>query len=416
MFGYILTDDNENVFDSQTAGYIKKSSDTRLVLLQINLKNFSNQALSENALRQIDRIFAMWADSSHDIIVRFLYDWDGNAMQTEPDDISTVKLHMQQTAEIVNSHKNDIFLMQGIFIGSYAEMHSSKYMDTESMTSLALLLDSLIDNDIYLSVRTPQQLRTIFKTSDMSNMSINGRRLRIGLFNDGMLGSKLDLGTYGADDTLFSEVNYDDKGSRTQEIAFQKKLCLLVPNGGEVVSDNVYNDIENAAKDLSDMHVSYLNNAYDPAVVNKWKEQTYHSADEASVYDGLSGYEYITAHLGYRYVLMDSSFEYNTFENNGQLSIIIKNEGFAPSYRNFNVTVSTENFSAGLTHDFPTSEWYPGETTKLTVSIPVSDLKEGDFTLYLKVTDAATGETILFANSGAPDEFGYSLGTLKISK
>ena len=49
----------------------------------------------------------------------------------------------------------------------------------------------------------------------------------------------------------------------------------MVPNGGEVVLDNKYNDIDNAAKDLASMHVSYLNNAHDLAVINKWKKQTY---------------------------------------------------------------------------------------------------------------------------------------------
>lgn len=47
----------------------------------------------------------------------------------------------------------------------------------------------------------------------------------------------------------------------------------MVPNGGEVVLDNKYNDIDNAAKDLASMHVSYLNNAHDLAVINKWKNK-----------------------------------------------------------------------------------------------------------------------------------------------
>lgn len=438
MYGYALNEGGENVFDSQTAEYIKKSSDTRLVLLQINLKNFSNRELPESALRQLDRIFTLWAESSHDIILRFLYDWDGLAMHTEPDDITFVKQHMRQTADIVNRHKNDIFLMQGIFVGSYAEMHNSKYMDAESMTSLALLLDSLIDEEIYLSVRTPAQLRTIFKTADVRNMSTDGRRLRFGLFNDGMLGSELDLGTYGSSGSSFSEENYSQKGDRAQEIAFQKKLCLLVPNGGEVVSDNEYNDIENAAKELSDMHVSYLNRAYDPAVISKWKTQVYNASGQSSVYDGLSGLDYISAHLGYRFVIDNSSFTYSAFKSGGLLKIYIKNDGFAPSYRNFRVTVSVEKngayavqasdggepsgssdgnvISFDLTDDFHTSEWYPGETAELAVSIPVSELKEGSFTVYLNMTDAVSDETILFANDAELGEYGYCLGTLNIGK
>lgn len=68
---------------------------------------------------------------------------------------------------------------------------------------------------------------------------------RLGLFNDGMLGSVYDLGTY--DDTpLTSSSTPGEKGSRSDELIYQYKLCQYVPNGGEVTVNNEYNDLENA--------------------------------------------------------------------------------------------------------------------------------------------------------------------------
>lgn len=50
------------------------------------------------------------------------------------------------------------------------------------MTELAQLLDSLIDDDIYLSVRTPQHLRTIFKTADISKLKSDRSQNKDGTF------------------------------------------------------------------------------------------------------------------------------------------------------------------------------------------------------------------------------------------
>ena len=442
MFGYTISDACADTFDKRTQDYIQKSGSTRLVLLEINLKNFNNTELSDNALAQIDRIFTMWGESPHAVILRFLYDWDGKAMQTEPDSIETVKLHMKQTSDIVNNHKNSIYIMQGIFVGSFAEMHSSHYMDTNSMTELALLLDSLIDDDIYLSVRTPQHLRTIFKTADISKLKSDGHRIRTGLFNDGMLGSYIDVGTYGPENYHFSDEEYDKKGNRSQEIAFQDELCLLVPNGGEVVLDNKYNDIDNAAKDLASMHVSYLNNAHDLTVINKWKKQTYTDPDGDSVYNGMSAYDYVTTRLGYRYCLLSSSFEHKNNAFGGSLQITLKNEGFAPSYKDFDVELfiikddnsaaPTDSYSAAadntdivysenLTEKYPASTWTPGNEINLDISIPLLQIKKAgnitkvnNYSIYLVVRDKISGEIIKFANDASYNDYGYYIGSLKI--
>ena len=79
---------------------------------------------------------------------------------------------------------------------------------------------------------------------------------------------------------------------RSRELSYQDEVCLTVPNGGEAVSDTVYNDVENAMNTLQTMHVSYLNRMYDETVLKKWKNQPY---------EDTTGYDYIGAHLGYRY-------------------------------------------------------------------------------------------------------------------
>lgn len=104
-----------------------------------------------------------------------------------------------------------------------------------------------------------------------------------------MLGTANDTGTYG--DTPASADAYRSAWVREDELDFQNRLCNFVPNGGEVILDNPFNDFDHALSDLSRMHVSYLNSEHDLVVLDKWKNSVYH--DEVSVFDGISGYDYI---------------------------------------------------------------------------------------------------------------------------
>ena len=56
---------------------------------------------------------------------------------------------MEQTAQIVNLHTDNVYILQGIFVGNHAEMNNSNYMSNDSMTILANHLDSLISQDIF---------------------------------------------------------------------------------------------------------------------------------------------------------------------------------------------------------------------------------------------------------------------------
>ena len=89
---------------------------------------------------------------------------------------------------------------------------------------------------------------------------------------------------------------------------FQEKLCSRVPNGGEVIIDNEYNDLECAIADLKTMHVTYLNQDYDAAVLEKWASSAVQTSD---CFDGMEGLSYIERHLGYRLVLSDVFMQYS---------------------------------------------------------------------------------------------------------
>jgi len=420
IYAYTLTDTGAPD-ESLLAKQKSESAGNALALIQINLKYYAAGDISQAALDQLDAVFSSWGKSGSRLIVRFLYDWDGNAAASEPKSVDIVKRHMQQTAQVVNRHADLIYTLQGIFVGNYGEMHGSEYLDSQTMRSLAKYLAKLIHPSIYLAVRTPQHWRSIVKSMsplDKEKAHDGSLGSRLGLFNDGMTGSESDLGTYGTDSLKETGDDYSAKGTREDELEFQNKLCLRVPNGGEVVTDNVCNDGENAISDLARMHVSYLNMDYDSAVLNKWKNTVYHGDD---CYDGLSVYDYIGRHLGFRYVPTASGCTFNTWRDRyATLKINIKNTGFANAYRSFSVQIRLVSQDTGEKTDLDVKTdnrlWDAGKKTKLEIPLDIRSYGKGTYKVYLSVTDPVAGQDILLATNLARTEDGYLVGELGISK
>lgn len=369
-----------------------------LALLEINLKNYRAADISEKGLEQLNDILAAWEGSPKGtrLILRFLYDWDGIALATEPDSLETVLKHMEQASEYVNRYRDTVYIMQGVFTGNWGEMHHSKFQDRDLVKQLINKLNNVIDPSIYLSLRTPKQWRTL-------NCSYKPKSdTRIGLFNDGILGSESDLGTYA-------------ENEREKELEFQNELCRYVPNGGEVIYNHNLSELKTAVSALKTMHISYLNADYDSRVLEKWKNSVW-TGDDA--FKGCDGYTYIEAHLGYRY-LIDSCKIKNTgfFKSEHTLCLTIRNSGFSNTLKPFESSVTlinkeTEDFvRIQLDADF---ENIGSENKKtFTAKLPVKELKQGEYLVYFSVKDKSSGQTVFLGNENEITEYGYLLGRLK---
>lgn len=405
--GYYLSEEGE----PNLSGLPSVSDQPGLTLLEINLHAYQNQPIGEKGLLQLNRILEAWKRSGSQLILRFVYDWDGKGEENEPEELSTILTHMEQTIPIVNDYKDCVYLLQGIFVGSYGEMHGTKFMGREDMLTLISTLNNLTDPSIYLSVRTPAQLRTIL---DAQGSSVAAR---LGLFNDGILGSESDTGTYG---TLpASQTDYTAAWSRTDELSFQDTLCTDVPNGGEVILENPLNDFPACLDALRTMHISYLNSAYDGAVLEKWKESNCDASTDP-LYQGSSGYDYIGQHMGYRYVIQDMALSFQPLkEEDLTFSLTLHNTGFSAAYRDFswNVTLAAED---GFLHSFPLSlsskALQPGKPFTVSCSVPARYLNEGTYSLYLSCYDPQLDREILLATNTEHTLLGYELGTLSCSK
>jgi hypothetical protein len=474
MVGYRLTD-SWNGSSADIAETVSQDETIRLALLQINLRNYRDGAISETGLSQLQAILEAWSGSGNALILRFLYDWDGRAKETEPDSLTTVYRHMDQVAPIINQFKENIYLLQGVFLGDCGEMHGSSLtagkVSTDVYRSLLEYFAAITDPSIFLSVRTPAQLRAVtLSRLPLSRASSYDGTLaaRLGLFNDGMLGSSIDLGTYAPYNS--HPVGLSGAGLRTTELYFQNLLCRYVPNGGEVVLDNPYNDLPSALSDLSAMHVTYLNIDHDQSVLEKWKNTPYTGEGPFRDQDGFT---YIQAHLGYRYIIRSSSLTPAadsaptnttsaanttvttitnaanttittvtntasttvttstnatnttvTTANNAAtaytLTTTIENTGFAPCYRplEVHITLTPKNSASDpITLPIPTDTryWNSGDTVTLTVPLDVAAYPPDSYTISLHISDPLTAEPITCANTTSTPTGGTPLGTLTIS-
>ena len=411
--------DKETDYSELVPKLFQEDTETTLALVEFNLKEFKDQEISPKGMANLEKLFQALEKTGKRLIVRFLYDWDEKAMDSEPENMGQILFHIRQVGPLLKAHEKQIFTLQGIFLGNCGEMHSSRYMETERVQTLARKLGEAAGENIYLALRTPLQWRQTTRVSNPAGISRRDKILatRIGLFNDGMLGSGSDLGTYGAgsrekDGPLVS-------WSREEELDFQNVLCRLVPNGGEVVIDNYLNNLENAVKDLSRMHITYLNMGYDKAVLDKWAAS---KISEPGVFSGMDGLSYMERRLGYRLVLREARM--SGAGDTLSLEADLQNVGFAPVYKAVETRAVLRNTQSGkeLSYVFPQDvrQLFGGtesaQKLTLSLSIPLAELEGGSWTVYLEMKDQATGQRILFGNEAEPEQAGYRLGSVELTK
>lgn len=415
LYRFMITDEKENYWQIVQELY-REDVDTSLSLVEINLQKYRDGQVSEAGIANITSLFQALGDLDKQLIVRFLYDWDGESEKYEPETVDIILTHMEQMKEVLQESGGQIFIVQGLFTGNWGEMNGTKYFAEEDMAVLTEMMSHVTAGDMYLAVRTPEQWRRITGLEEVTEEILKADPLvgRISLYNDGMLGSESDYGTYRV-----YEVNGKKISEREEELAFQEALCSWVPNGGEVINDNVYNDLDRAVKDLATMHVTYLNAGHDPAVLEKWKET---EITEKGCYKGMDGYTYIERHLGYRLLIEKSDIHYNSFWDHVEISVILKNVGFAPMYGESETELilydkETEAcLSFGMDGNLRSlaggneSE----RTLKLKVQIPTDELLCGKYEVYFSVKDVKTGQRILFANEQDAEEYGYRLGAVEL--
>lgn len=418
IYGFYLSDEDTD-FRTQVLQRFACDTDTTLAMIQINLQNYRKGAISEKGLQHLEELFEALEETGKHYLVRFLYDWDGENLQKEPEKLEIILGHIRQTGEVLRKHKQKVFVIQGLYIGNWGEMNGSRYLTAEDFQRLAGTLAESSDPSDYMAVRMPSQWRTITgqDSPDVGEERGGTLKRRLSLFNDGIMGNESDYGTYGIKKA--GEAAYYEPWCRQDELEFQNELCKWVPNGGEIIVENPYNDFENALRDLGRMHITYLNRDYDSNIFKKWEKTI---IQEPGCFEGMDGLTYMERHLGYRILIREASLFYDREEDSLSAEVSLQNTGFAPVYTDKNITMTLcsedgENLIRKQP-DFDLRALSGGDRADETAScqavFSLSRLPKGRYSLYFQIEDAETGELLLLANEQKRERDGYAVGEIEI--
>ena len=294
------------------------------VLLLIDIAAYRDGDIEDKELEKLERLIVFFRRNKKDIILRVTYDHEGKGMHREPLYFEKVRRHAEKIAEFVSDHNKDIFLYQGLLVGKWGEMHTSRFTSTENIHILYEIFKKRMINPVYMAVRKPVQLRWL---KDQPEKDIAFEPGRLGVFNDGMFGSDSDLGTY---DNENKDGAWHKSWSREKEQLFTGNIALKVPYGGEALFGESFISRYGAETILNEMlkqHITYLNRKHDRKLIDYWKKNKMCSK---GIWNGKSYFDYIDAHLGYRFFVKNVTAQKK--KSGCELNITIENRGFAPIF------------------------------------------------------------------------------------
>lgn len=405
-----------------------------IILFFIDIGQFSSGMNSEKVDYDFDqkffdslrKTFEICRNNGSTIGVRFRYDENG-VQNPEPSTFDQVLRHVAQIKEsgVFEEYKDMIMFVESGFVGAYGEQWGGKYTTTEHK---AQLLDALLDAipaPIPVTVRTPDifakwagiELKDIAEYKSEPNSKAS----RVGLYDDGYMGSDTDLGTY--------------RYSREKETTWLGNQTLTSYFGGEF-SGNLnfakqYNTYlpENAIPEMYKTHLSYINGN----IFQLHKDYTFGKNYDVqgldnSAYYGQNCFQFIRDHLGYRFVLKESHIPKRVKQGtwlNFDFSLV--NNGFANPTKKQTCEIILEKDGAFISTvvDIDPTTWYSGKTTNISLNLKLPGFLEvGKWNIYLKSSvnnlglDCYHTRSIRFANNNVWNEnLGANyIGNVKVVK
>ncbi len=312
---------NKGIINSQTQLYHLRCD---ISAFSAEVNNVADKPLTDDALEGLDALLSFLKENDKNAIVRFAYDPGYNGSADKEPVLEVMLGHVKGVCSVLNRYVNTVTAIETGLIGPWGEMHTSAAANKEHITPLinAFLTAA---SEIPVLVRTPEMIYNYINVSydkvEEISISPDEKAYRLGLYNDGYLGSESDLGTYS---------------NRERDINFLSVQNAHLPFGGEVtVPDSTLHNIETCLPEMNKIHLSYLNAEWDNRVIDKWKNSYYtEECGAEKQYYGKTAFTYIQNRLGYRFVLKNSVFTYSSSSEKLNVRLTLQNAGFGNLNRN----------------------------------------------------------------------------------
>lgn len=385
--------------------------------------------LTESALDALRETFQSIRQNGGTVIVRFCYDpWYNGISNTGPAQ-SVVLGHVLQLAQVLSEYADVITALEMGMYGAYGEMHSDTSITYERVAESINLMLRNTPPELKIVTRTPKYAASVLGIENrgvdfniespafLKMAAAKGDTLyRLGIFNDGYLGTQYDYGTWDA--------SCETGICREEGVAWLEKYGVNTPYGGEALTTASGYDTINTPEFLSyegfRTHTSYLNIQWNDKLIGSWKNVQFQKTDFE--YDStVTGFKYIEDHLGYRFVLRKSEvMDSVSVGGNFQAALQIQNVGFGNLTRSVQTSLVLKDDS-GNVQSLPLSDVdfqavhgrtvsvSGGDTTlsfdgtnDLTLNVRLPEgLSPGRYAAYLKVASENDSLSIRFANDSA---------------
>ncbi len=371
------------------------------------------------------------------IAMRFRYD-DLGKDNPEPATFEQVLHHIEQikNSGLLEKYSDIIAFVEAGIVGKWGEMHGGKYVTVDYKARVLEAMLQAVPAPIPVTVRTPDifaewagierkelnnfELIDSITESEYST-TIQENKDRVGLFNDGYMGSINDLGTFS---------------NREIETDWINHQTLTSYYGGEFSGNHEFAQSfdtylpENAIPEMYKTHLSYINSN----IFTFYKDFTFseeYTVDgvDNSAYYGQNVFKFIRDHIGYRFVIRKSELT-PVVEQGGDVTVDFKieNTGFAnviPDVQSY-VILEKDGIFTYAEADTDCSQWLSCSIADNTLNIKLPDnIPAGNWNIMLKLSMGTplsitnmTGRTIRFANEDVWDStLGANyLGTVTVTE
>lgn len=380
--------------------------------------------------------------------IRLRYD-DNGTQNPEPKTFEKVLYHVKQLGEsgLFDTYEDVITYIESGTVGAWGEQWGGKYTSLECKAELLHTYLEITPDSIPILVRTPNTVRTwlkmycniettsAFMSCEILDLKLKKKFSRIGLYNDGYMGSDSDLGTYenrvgetawlsgapmyggeysGADewrmkfktwqpeyclremyDTHISHINcniyqnrlavetygtYEEASRRLEEIVTLYQTCGM----GDF-------DLKGSITEKNGIYkVSWIWAGYDSFIFDEKLDKTCGVSCDNRAFYGKTVWQFIRAHLGYRYVLRSSKLTTELGPGDLlKLQFEVENTGFAstPKKKEVEVILSNGNTNYSYTTNLDATNWLSASRVKEQIQINLpKTITGGNWNVYLRIS------------------------------
>ena len=365
--------------------------------------------LTDDALAAISNTLANARAAGAMMVVRFGYT-SGSETGAEPSDFAVLLGHIAQVGPILGAFPDVVHAVECGMIGPWGEMHSNNYREPHHIRAITDAWMETLHRQTALLVRYPKWILD-YANQDVdvfmrevaagTYYKIQPAQRRLGMFNDGYLGTDADYGTWRKSERWMV---------REQGVAYLEAR-RNVPYGGELAH---ISEEEAFAVPLFDLgsynivyefyrtHLSYLRNidtkrhnlADRIGRLTLTHAYDFEGMPDLSEWYGRDLRSFMRAHMGYRFVIRGAK------RARGAVEVTVENTGFGHLLVKNCAELTAGALKAEVPMDLRTLR--PGKSRTFVLPLPRG--VDGGTEVCLRIfADTPARQPILFANDALYD-------------